>query len=114
MSDQVISESSTGGKKEVKEARMSLLPWDVLRDLSELYAFGARKYAAHNWRLGYEYSKSIDALGRHFQQWVMGEDTDEETGKSHLLSVMFHAAVLHYFNKTPKLQARFDDRFTLE
>lgn len=108
--NQDITESSTGGKKEVKNERMDLLPMRALRIVSRVYAFGTRKYSAWNWVKGYEFSKSQSALLRHYEAFARGEDFDEETGEPHLSSVVFHALALLDWSQDPDLVAKFDDR----
>lgn len=101
--------SSAGGEKGVKPERMSLIPVEALEIMGRLYGFGAEKYAAHNWRKGYEWSKSYDALQRHAGAFWRGEDLDEETGLPHLAGVVFHAfALMIYMEEHPE----FDDRYT--
>jgi hypothetical protein len=73
---EVRTTSSTGGQKGVKLARFDLIPAGPLRELAEHYGRGARKYANHQWRNGYEWSKSIGALGRHFNDFMAGKDYD--------------------------------------
>ncbi len=63
---------------------MGLLPMAALRSVSEVLAFGARKYGAHNWRRGLLWSRLYDAALRHLSAWIEGEDKDTETGLSHL------------------------------
>lgn len=46
--------------------------------------FGERKYAAHNWRNGLEYSRVLDAVMRHIAAFNGGERLDPESGCSHL------------------------------
>lgn len=105
---EVRSVSSTGGEKGVKEERFSLLPWDAIAKVARHYAKGAVKYEAHNWRRGYEWSKSYDALMRHLTAFWSGEDIDEETGSPHMAAVVFHAlALLTFMDEQPE----FDDRY---
>lgn len=73
---EIRTTSSTGGQKGVKLARFDLIPAGPLRELAEHYGRGARKYANHQWRQGYEWSKSIGALGRHFNDFMAGKDYD--------------------------------------
>lgn len=73
---EVRTTSSTGGQKGVKLARFDLIPAGPLRELAEHYGRGARKYANHQWRQGYEWSKSIGAIGRHFNDFMAGKDYD--------------------------------------
>ena len=46
--------------------------------------FGAKKYGARNWERGMNWSRPFGALMRHMWAWWRGEDTDRETGASHL------------------------------
>lgn len=92
-----VTDPATGGRKGTKPARFGLIPWDVMRELSEHYSKGAAKYDDHNWRRGYAWSLNFDALMRHLSAWWEGEDVDPETGSSHLSAVMWHAITLRYF-----------------
>lgn len=100
--------SSTGGEKGVKPERYDLIPVEALAKVARLYGRGAEKYEEHNWRKGYEWSKSYAALQRHANQFWAGEDIDEEMQLPHLTSVIFHAlALLTFMEEHPE----FDDRF---
>jgi hypothetical protein len=108
---EVRSVSSTGGEKGVKEERFDLLPWEAIGKVARHYAKGAEKYEAHNWRRGYEWSKSYAALMRHLTAFWSGEDIDEETGSPHMAAVVFHAlALLTFMDEQPG----FDDRYKPE
>lgn len=107
MTDEVRMTSTTGGEKGSKMARYDLLPPEALQAVAELYGKGAEKYAAHNWRRGYDWSLSFAALQRHAWQFWNGEDFDSETGAPHMASVAFHALALITFMTE---QAAFDDR----
>jgi hypothetical protein len=61
-----------------------LLPTAPIRAIAEVLTFGAKKYDAHNWRGGLEYSRLIGAAYRHLSAYNDGEDKDPETGLSHL------------------------------
>ncbi len=63
---------------------MVLLPFDALEEVAKVLAFGAEKYEAHNWRKGFEWSRLYSAVFRHLSSHLQGEDTDPETGLSHL------------------------------
>lgn len=107
MSDEIRTVSASGGEKGVKSARFDLIPVQPLTTVARLYAKGAEKYSAHNWRRGYEWSKSYAALMRHATQFWDGEDNDAETGLPHMASVVFHALALLEFMEE---QQHFDDR----
>lgn len=103
--------SSTGGEKGVKEARYDLIPVEALEKVAILYGRGAKKYEEHNWRKGYEWSKSYAAMQRHIQAFWRGEDFDDELDVPHLASAIFHAlSLLTFMDEHPE----FDDRFIPE
>ncbi|WP_427130333.1 dATP/dGTP diphosphohydrolase domain-containing protein [Pseudarthrobacter sp. S9] len=109
--NEVRTTSSTGGEKGTKPERYDLIPVGALATVAALYGQGAAKYAAHNWRRGYEWSKSYAALQRHATQFWNGEDNDAEMGLPHMASVAFHAlALLTFMEERPG----FDDRFKVE
>lgn len=111
--------SRTGGEKGVKDERTDLVPPYPVLVVSRLYGAGARKYDDHNWRRGYEWSKSIGALERHALAFKGGQDLDEHepdclpdcathTGQPHMAAVVFHAFALIQFAKD---HPEFDDRY---
>lgn len=107
---EVRSVSETGAEKGVKEARFSLIPVGPLEQVAIHFGRGAQKYEVHNWRKGYELSKSYDALQRHANAWWAGENLDPELGTSHLAAVAFHAlAMMELMETHPEM----DDRFIL-
>lgn len=93
--------------------------------LAEHFGKGARKYAENQWRNGYEWSKSYQALLRHLIAFWNGEDFDVcsnhpdecefvtkdgdeylpieddtcyvHTGSHHMVAVAWHAFVLLEF-----------------
>jgi hypothetical protein len=100
--------SPTGGEKGVKPERYDLIPVDALAIVAQLYGKGAEKYDEHNWRKGYEWSKSYAALQRHANSFWQGEDLDPETGLPQMAAVVFHALTLITFMQE---QPGFDDRY---
>jgi hypothetical protein len=80
----VADDAGGAVKADTGKAPMSLLPRSALVAEAEVLAFGARKYAAHNWRKGMKWSRLLDAALRHLTAFADGEDTDPETGLSHL------------------------------
>ena len=105
---EIRSVSSTGAEKGTKPERFDLIPQEALAYVARHYGVGAAKYSAHNWRKGYEWSKSFAALQRHANAFWSGEDIDEETGSPHMASVAFHALALLTFMEE---QPGFDDRY---
>lgn len=109
--NEIRTVSPTGGEKGVKPERFDLIPVEALSSIARLYGVGAKKYAAHNWRRGYEWSKSYAAMMRHSNLFWSGEDIDPETGEPHMAAVAFHAMTLIVFMQE---QREFDDRYIPE
>lgn len=133
---EVRTTSSTGGQKGVKEAAWHLIPAMPMHEVAVLFGRGARKYADHNWRNGYEWSKSIAAMHRHQNAFEQGIDYDvcsndpggcqffdndgnpwepiaedtcyNHTGCHHMTAVVFHGLVLLEFKKH---HPDYDDRY---
>ncbi|AER47638.1 hypothetical protein DS6A_84 [Mycobacterium phage DS6A] len=107
---ETIHTSSTGGQKAGNHVRVGLIPTDELLEVAALFGKGAEKYDDNNWRKGYPWHLSFDALCRHLFAWWGGDEFDNGeggTGQEHLDAVIFHALVLKWFRKHRPL---FDDR----
>lgn len=98
----------TGARKASKKARFDLVPAEALWELAEHFGVGALKYDDHNWRKGYNWSKSYQAMMRHASQFWAGEDYDdhssecpedcvEHTGSKHVVAAAWHALILAVF-----------------
>lgn len=99
---------SEGVKHDTGKAPMSLLSTTALRQISEVLAFGAKKYAPDNWRGGMAWRRLIDASLRHLTAFADGENTDPESGLPHLA----HAACCLMFLQEYQAKAMgTDDRF---
>ena len=106
--DEIRTVASTGAEKGVKEARYDLIPVPALDLLARLYGKGAAKYAAHNWRKGYEWSKSYAAAQRHMTLFWEGEDIDPEMQIPHVICAAFHMfALATYLTEHPEMDDRF-------
>ncbi len=73
-----------GQKFDTDKLRYELLPPELLEETARVLTFGAAKYADRNWELGMMWSRPFSALMRHMWAWWRGENTDPETGYSHL------------------------------
>lgn len=71
-------------KNDQEKPRMELVPAGATLEIAKVLTFGAKKYAAHNWRKGFDYSRLIGALERHIAAFKEGEDTDPESGLPHM------------------------------
>lgn len=79
-----VRPETEGVKHDAGKAPMSLLDRKALEGVAEVLAFGAAKYAAHNWRGGFDHTRLSDAALRHIFAWIDGEDADPESGLSHI------------------------------
>lgn len=71
-------------KLDAGKAPWHLLPFDALASVVAVLAFGAQKYSVRGWEAGIDFSRLFSAAMRHMTAWWYGEDTDPETGISHL------------------------------
>lgn len=99
---------SEGIKFDQDKARIALLPSYPLTAVAKVIEFGAKKYGKDNWRGGMDWSRVYSAAQRHLMAWNEGEDTDKETGISHLA----HAACnILFLLEYEKFGIGKDDRF---
>lgn len=73
-----------GVKHDAGKAPLSLMDRYAMEQIGAVLAFGAQKYAAHNWRGGIAYSRLLDAALRHLYAFADGEDLDKESGLPHV------------------------------
>jgi len=97
MEETRIINEKTGGMKGSKPVQIHQLPLEAFTQLGAVYAFGAQKYDDYNFRKGYDWSLSFDAMQRHAFAFWGGEDLDPESGLPHMAHVMWHAATLLAF-----------------
>ncbi len=87
-----------GAKFDNDKPPMALLDPHFLTGIATVLGFGAKKYAAHNWRSGIAYSRLIGAAYRHLGAILDGEDVDQESGLQHVYhlgcTIMFLAAFM--------------------
>lgn len=66
------------------KVRLDLVPTAAVEQIAEALTYGAGKYGDNNWCRGGRWGRYYAALLRHIFAWWRGEDTDPETGLSHL------------------------------
>jgi len=82
-----------GTKNDKGKARFDLLPPEALEKICLAFNYGAEKYADRNWEKGLAYGRCFAALMRHLWAWWRREETDPESGLSHLA----HAGACLFF-----------------
>ena len=85
---------SPKGRKQTKDARFDLLPWDAIWQVARIFGFGASKYAERNWENGLRWSSSYAAVQRHLALFWAGQDRDDESGLYHIAHAAWHCLVL--------------------
>ena len=98
----------TAKKFDKGKPRISLLPLDILKGVSDVAGFGAKKYNDHNWRKGMDWTKLLDSCQRHIIEWSIGNDLDEESNLNHLDHAIINLMYLRWYIKNNKGN---DDRF---
>lgn len=87
---------------------LHLLSTEAMNQTAAVLAFGAEKYAEHNWRQGFTWSRPLSAAMRHITAFNAGEDKDPESGLSHLAHAACCIMFLLEFEKT---HPHLDDRY---
>ncbi len=83
MVDKIVA--YTGGvKHDSGKDPWHLVPWDAVRGIVKVMAFGAQKYSDRNWEKGMDWHRLWRAAINHLTAWFEGEKADEESGYSHL------------------------------
>lgn len=90
-----------GSKFDGDKLRMDLIPAEAIYAIARVLTYGAKKYGDRNWEEGLSWSRPYAALLRHAIAWFHGEETDPESGLSHLDHMAANAAFLsHYTAKS--------------
>lgn len=96
-------------KHDSEKVPLGLLPWVPLAEIGKVLQFGARKYAAHNWRAGFQWSRPYSAILRHLAAWSEGENLDSETGLNHVAHAACEALfLLQMVLERPDLDDRYN------
>ena len=104
----VAAEKGSAIKFDQDKLPLNLLSTEALNQIAAVLKFGAQKYAAHNWRKGFQWSRPLAAAMRHLTAFNDGEDLDPESGLSHLA----HAACcLMFLLEFEKTHPELDDRY---
>jgi hypothetical protein len=108
---QQITKTLSGGtalKFDQHKLPLNLLSTEAMNQTAAVLAFGAQKYAEHNWRNGFAWSRPLAAAMRHLTAFNDGEDRDPESGLSHLAHAACCIMFLLEFEKTHQ---HLDDRY---
>ena len=76
--------STEGTKHDQGKPMLNLIDPQAIEGLAAVLTFGAKKYAADNWRGGINNSRLSASLLRHLFAIMRGEYTDPESGLPHI------------------------------
>lgn len=99
--------TQTGVKHDQEKPPMALIPPEAMELEARVWAFGLRKYSAHNWRGGLSTLRVCSAILRHTYAIVRGEDTDPESGLPHAAHIRCCAGMLCAFLGREDLDDRY-------
>ena len=85
----------------------SMLDFKSLEGMVRVLEMGSRKYSKDNWKLGMPVTQVCESLMRHLFAFMSGENTDPESGESHMSHVLVNAMFVEYIMKE---RSQFDDR----
>lgn len=102
-----------GRKDDATKSPIDLVSSEAIFRIADALEFGAKRYGRNNWRNGLAWSRITSAALRHLLAWKDGEDTDAESGHSHLA----HAGacitfLLEYLKTHPELDDRPNMKIT--
>ncbi len=79
----------------IKKAPITTVSLAVIAEIGLAMMEGARKYGRHNYRVdGVRASVYLDATWRHLSKYWEGEDTDPDSGLSHITKALASLTVL--------------------
>lgn len=62
------------------KTKFSLLPWDAVREVADVFTRGAQKYEERNWEKGLAWSRIFDSTQRHLSDWFQHGMTHDPDG----------------------------------
>lgn len=97
-----LNDKDKGLKYDIGKPMFDLIDPIAQEGLARVLTFGAKKYSAHNWRKGIEYSRLIAAIKRHLNAIERGELIDPDSGELHIDNIQCNAMFLSNFMHTER------------
>ena len=99
-----------GVKDYKKKLRWSLIPFKALEGCVRVLMYGATtKYSPNNWKSVEPQGVYADAIYRHLNAYVAGEEFDDETGESHLSHLLCDVLFLEYHRMNRDKNTSFEE-----
>lgn len=76
--------------------RWGLVHFESLVPMIRVLEFGAKKYAPENWKKGLDLREILESMQRHLAALMDGEETDKESGISHMGHIQCNAMFYNY------------------
>lgn len=94
-----IKEQLEAIKFDAGKVDWTLVPFEALEGMAQVLQFGAKKYAAWNWTEGggFKWTRILGSCLRHIFAFMRGEDTDPESGLSHISHAQCNLLFLAYY-----------------
>lgn len=99
MTGQVVERSDRFNEGKPK---WSLVHFESLVPMIRVLEFGARKYAPENWKKGLDLKEILESMQRHLAALMDGEETDKESGISHMGHIQCNAMFYNYHKSKQK------------
>lgn len=90
------------------KVQWSLVDFKSFEDMVRVLEFGAQKYDPFNWKKGLTTRSICESTLRHLYAFLDGQDTDEESGISHIGHMQCNLMFLAYMMREKK---EFDNRY---
>ena len=100
--------SDEARKFDTEKVQMELLSEPAIEGLARVLTYGAKKYAADNWRKGMGWRRLIGAALRHLFEFMRGNDLDAESGLPHIDHAL---CCLMFLSEYQKRELGQDDRW---
>ncbi len=100
-----------GPKYDSGKPPLGYVPKELIESAARGLDYGSKKYKKHDFKLGIEHSRLIDALLRHVYAYAAGEDNDPESGLSHLDHAAATLGMLQWMRAN---RPELDDRYRPE
>lgn len=79
--------------------KWSLVDFKSMEPMIRVLEFGAQKYAPENWKKGLDTTEILESMMRHLAALMDGEETDPESGVSHMGHIQCNAMFYNYFKR---------------
>jgi hypothetical protein len=98
-------------KYDTGKTQFALVPPESLKEVADVFTFGAAKYGANNWRDdggNTSHLRTYNSIQRHLNAWLASEDIDPESGMTHLAHAATQVMILMIHTK---FHPEMDDRY---